>query len=100
MKLILDMGLIEVASDAHDCMYPEIRGKLAGEQSKTFISQLKKDQNVDKILKILQFFNHQDGDREFSYMIQIMAGKGPTEDVSNSRVFHIQDSTVAYQSRA
>jgi hypothetical protein len=31
MKLILDMGFIEVVSDSHDSMEREVKGKLSGE---------------------------------------------------------------------
>lgn len=58
MKLLLDMGFVELVADAHDCMAPEVKGKLSGEYSKSFIQQIKKDSNVDKLLKILRFFNH------------------------------------------
>lgn len=54
----------------------------------------------EKIAFALKFFNQQDGDLEMWYMISIMNGKGPTEDAQRSRVFHIQDSTLAYQSKA
>lgn len=31
------MGFVELVTDAHDSMAPEIKGKLSGEYSKTFI---------------------------------------------------------------
>lgn len=40
-------------------------------------------------MKVIKFFNHQDGDIELLNMMSIMSGSGPTEDAQKSRVFHI-----------
>lgn len=93
MKLALDMGVLEVHADTNDIMVPKVRGKLAGFHSLDLAQQVKKMKKVEKYQNLIRFFNQQDGDRELTEMLSIMAGQGPTsEGDSSTRVFHIQDS--------
>ena len=48
------------------------------------------------MIKVLRFFQKQDGDIELWNMISIMNGGGPSEETDSSRVLHISDITTAY----
>ena len=80
MKFIMDMGLLEITCDGHDSMVPDNKGKLSGESSKNLSQSIRKAKKLERMVKIIRFFNQQDGDLEFCNMMSIMSGNGPSED--------------------
>ena len=80
LKLMIDSSLIEICADPHDVMGAgtDSLGKIAGPESRELVTQVKRDKKpIEKYLHILQFFNAQDGDLEFTNMLGIMGGLGP-----------------------
>ena len=88
----MDSSLIEICTDPHDAMALESFGKFAGAQSRELVTQVKRAKKpIEKYLSILNFFNAQDGDQEFSYMLSLMSGLGPqSQNLGGTmRIFHI-----------
>lgn len=61
-------------------MSASVKGRLSGDTSRNLATTIKKMTKFDRLVSILKFFNHQDGDQELWYMISIMKGKGPSDE--------------------